>query len=163
MALTDRQRRYYASAPAGEVQQHCLSLFHSEFSHAHHLTTWTRPFSAYVRGVLVDFIFHPFTVDLPARNGNGQQDLEISAFIGDDAFIAEMQAATLTATTPIIVEYNRYFPDDPAAQDAPISLSASSLSISGATVSLRASRADLLNRSFPRELFRPAAWPGLVR
>lgn len=160
MALTERQKRNYASAPRGEITQHCLSLFHGAFSHDWHLSTWHNPFQANVRGVLSAFTFQPFEVRLPARNGNGQQDLEIRTFVTSPDFLAELRAATAVRSEGIEIEYNRYFPDDANAAESPIILNSTAVAIKGGHVILVASRADMLNRSFPRVLFRTDKYQG---
>lgn len=163
MALTERQLRYYASAPAGEVQQKCISLFHDAFDHPHHLTLWHKPFSAQVRGELVDFEYHPFDIALPKQNGNGQQDLQVSTFITSEYFVQQLQAAAANPESSFEIEYNQYFPDSPEASRSPLSLSVFSIAVNGGLATLTAKRSDVLNRSFLGLLYTPDLFRGLVR
>lgn len=162
MPLSERQKRYYVSAPAGEDQRETLSLWHPAFSQAWHLTNWGTGFSALVRGEAVAFLAHPFRVRLPERDG-GRLDMAVDIAVSGPDFLREIHAAATDSTVRIEMEFNGYLPGDPAPQIAPYAAEVVGAALSGTNATLTAGVADWMNQTYPRLRFLRDLYPGLVR
>ncbi|MDJ0922122.1 MAG: DUF1833 family protein [Henriciella sp.] len=166
MALTDRQRRYYASAPNGEYQQQGLSFYHPAFSQDWHFTDWREPFQAEVAGVLQTFDVHPFRVSLPKIDENGKYELKLDVYKTPQLVSELKSAAAYVATDPealILATYNQYLVGDTAPQQDAVSLELTVAAIQGDWCTLTAARIDVVNKKFPNMFFRRDLLPGLDR
>ncbi|MBI1401459.1 DUF1833 family protein [Hyphomonas sp.] len=163
MALTERQRRLYASAPRGEIGRCGLSLTHPGFSRPWHLTNQPRPFEGLVAGELVTFEVHPFRIVRPEIGTSGKVDLKLDIHNSGPVFSAEFLRAAAQPRTGVRVEVNDYLPGDTVSQIDAIILSLLDIAVTAESCSGTASSADFLNKEFPRLSYTLAAFPGLDR
>lgn len=163
MPLTDRQRRLYASAPAGEIGRCGLSLTHPGFSRAWHLTNQPRAFDGMVGGARVTFAVHPFRLVRPQIGTSGRVDLKLDIHNSGPDFSAEFLRAAAMPRVPIRVEVNDYLPGDLESQIDPIVLQLADVAVTVEACSGTASSVDFLNLEFPRQSYTLAAFPGLDR
>ncbi len=163
MALTDRQRRLYASAPRGEIGRCGLSLTHPGFSRDWHLTNSPKPFQGLVGGMLVTFDVHPFRIVRPEIGTSGKVDLRIDLHNSGKVFTAEFRSAARQPQVPIRTEVNDYLPGDPESQIDPIVLGLTDVAITLENCSGTAGSVDFLNTEFPRGFYQLDRFPGLDR
>lgn len=163
MPLTERQRRYYASAPIGEVGRTGLSLFHPLFDHDWHLTNFARPFEGLVDGALVTFQPHPFEVDRPEIGADGKSDLRLNIHNSGAVFTRNLLAAAEVAEPRIRVLVNDYLPGETASQIATIEMDFVAMTLTPENCTGSALGADFLNQEFPRGFYRLTEFPGLDR
>ena len=162
MAMTDRQKRYYASAPHDEFQQQGLSLIHPAFSQTWHLTDWQESFDAKVAGVVETFLVHPFRAKLPKVDSSGKYEMKMDVF-KTPTLVKKLRAAGLYPKTRIIAIYNTYLRGDPEPQRDAIQLDLSVGAMKGDWCTLSAVRADVVNMKFPNVFYRIDQFPGLNR
>lgn len=163
MALTDRQRRLYASAPRGEIGRCGLSLTHPAFTRAWHLTNSPRPFEGIVGGETVTFEVHPFRIVRPEIGTGGKVDLKLDIHNSGKVFTAEFLRAAAMPRVPVRTEVNDYLPGDPVSQIAPIILGLQDITVTPSSCSGVAASVDFLNLEFPRQSYTLTAFRGLDR
>lgn len=116
-------------------------------------------------GTLVTFQQMPFKVVLPTSDGKGNQDLGVTlANIGRD-LVLPIEAAIANPSETIKCTYRVYL-DTPATapqNTPPLTLIITGIQINRETVTATATRADVLNRSFPYNFYRTSDFPGLRR
>jgi len=161
---SERLKKYYASAPAGEIAREGLSLFHSAFSQTWHFTNYPEAFSANVRGGSVNFLIHPFTFREPGASTTGKLEVLVDIYNSGRDFIAELQAAAADASNRIEMEYNVYLdPGTDAEKTLLLDVQAVSPSQDTSSATLRAVGANVLNSPYPRIYYRTSKFPGLRR
>lgn len=163
MALTPELQRIYSSAPNNTPFYEGLVLSHPN---------WTAPVAIItntietvvknLNGVPVTYIGANFEVALPSRNDLGLVQLQVNFPIVTKDMIelielAEASRIAITATLTVYIDGS----DEP--QMTPIVLSLDSVAITEEVISGTATRIDLLNKTFPRNIVRPETWPGLYR
>lgn len=171
MALSEELKRIYTSAPAGPdyLFWECLSLYHSAFpEQSYHLVrNRTSPMDKNVEGILTTFQAFPFDFRLPSRNSNGTVDLEITISNLNTSISQVLEDVIAAAPEAIVVVFNVYIESSLEPQiDPPLQLTLSQVAVNGTTLVGTATRADVLNRAFPKQLFRPTgdtSYPGLDR
>jgi hypothetical protein len=163
MALTERQRRLYASAPRGETGRCGLSLTHPGFTRAWHLTNQPRAFEGRVGGEVVRFEVHPFRVVRPEVGTSGKLDLKLDIHNSGPVFTAEFLRAAAQPRVPVRAELNDYLPGDLDSQIDGFILSLLDIAVTPSSCSGTASSVDFLNREFPRQSYTLRAFPGLDR
>lgn len=111
-------------------------------------------------------LFRPVPAEVvqPSRDGNGRQDLSIIwGGIKREALTFLDQAAT-DREQPITCLYSIFLEGSPQPQIDPwLELSLTNISVTEEAVTAIATRADILNRIFPREVYRVDRYPGLRR
>jgi len=106
----------------------------------------------------------PFEVVLPVVDAEGQQDLSIRVCnIGEEMWNA-LQNVRNRPEEPIRCRVTQYIKGvlDPQ-YDPPWDLSLTDLTLDTFVMSGTATRVDIFNARFPRELYRPDLYPGLTR
>lgn len=161
--VSDAWKTYNASAPAGQFARETISLFHAGFSQDWHFTRYPSSFSAFVRSASVTFDHHPFKLRWPSNDTSGRVELQIDFFNTGADFVAEVQSAHATPETPIEVELNAYLETGGASDIDAIVLSGTRVSMTPTNVTLLATKADVLNKKWPVNIYRPSFFPGLVR
>lgn len=170
MTISQDLRRVYASAPFDRRYVETLELTHPLFPRAYFLTNDAQAWQFLIRAgdtpfQAQDFMPVPFKVVQPASDGKGQQDLQLVIDnVGREAMDA-IEAAAANPTINISVTFRVYL-DIPLSApqiDPPILLALQSVVITLDAISGTATRADVLNRPFPTELYRVDLFPGLNR
>lgn len=146
-----------------------ISVSHSAFTEGtyHFVRNRTTPMDKNFETVLVTFQPLFFDFKLPTRNSNGAVNMEISIANIDRSFMEQIELAIAAPKEPIIVKFSVYTDtsDDPQLDPA-LELTLSNIAANATTITGTASRADVLNRPFPRQIFRPSgdnSFPGLDR
>jgi len=106
----------------------------------------------------------PFRVILPTRDANGRQDMSVAIGNLNREGITLLEQAISQPDQAIKVLYTVYLVGDPSPQiDPPIELALTDISVNEDVVTATATRSDILNLPFPREVYRPNWFPGLHR
>jgi hypothetical protein len=163
MALTDLQRRIYASAPVRSVVRQALVLSHPGFSRTFYLTNQPISFFGVFGGATREFVAVPFEVVEPRRDDTAQQDLRISIDNVDPALMIELERAALDFSEAITCTFLVFADDDPRPQDTPLVLFLTALKATATAVIGTATRADVVNAEFPRRYYRVNEFPGMAR
>jgi hypothetical protein len=171
--MTDAQvsaelKRVYASAPFDRRYIETLELSHPYFPQTFYLTNdampWVFLLSSGAAGG-VQFQPVPFRVQLPTSDGKGQQDLQIMLDNVGRVAMDAIEAASYLPTVNIGVVYRVYLDIAGSAPqlEPPLTLALQSVVIDAQAITGTATRADVLNRPFPSELYRVDLFPGLNR
>jgi hypothetical protein len=160
--------RAWASAPAGVDLWPTLTLAHSKWPAGPvYLTSAPTAFSAKLEdGTSVTFQPFPFAVILPAVDGAGQQDLQVTLTNADQAIADAVQLAHTDPTERITAVYRLYLSSlgsTQTPQASPLRLAFDSITITEEAVAGVAGRSDVLNRRFPAKWYDVALFPGLDR
>jgi len=166
MPISEQLKKVYASAPAGQTYVETLSLSHSAFPQTFYINNamklWNFQLSA---GVYQDFIPVPFRIVMPTVDGKGQQDMNLVIDnVGRDAMDA-IEAAALKPQENIVVVCRIYLNSAGSLpqNDPPLTLSLSQIEVTKEAISGVATRADVLNKTFPSFIYRTDYFPGLDR
>lgn len=171
MPLSDDLRRVYASAPTVEayILNECLVLSHSAFTDGTYNFVRNRADQILKNFEGVPTYFRPYWFDfkLPTRNTAGAIDMEITFSNVDPTIAEQLELAINAPKEPIVVKFTVYLEGSDDMQiDPPLELTLANVLVNATAVVGTASRADILNRPFPREIFRPDGdngFPGLNR
>lgn len=166
MTLSTRVKRYYASAPAGEVMRETVSLYHPQFSQDWHLTSDSVGFSADLGdGSVVTFTPAPFKVKLPPRDGSSAQSLTFSLANLGESIMAELAAMTADMATDIRLEFRGYLDTGASAtpDEGPLVLSLREIEVTPTQINGNATSVPLFATSVPRLTYTRQAFPGLSR
>lgn len=172
MPISSDLKKIYASAPTGQRFVEVLRFIHPAFTQPWMLCNdlqdnglpWT--FSDEI-GTLYETTYCPFEVSLPKHDSaGGRQDMVIAIGNVDRLIMKELEAAQAFPDTPItctLLIYTNTLDSAPSAD--PITLSIADPVATLETITLTASRFDVLNRSFPAtsEVYRIDRFPGLDR
>lgn len=167
MTISAELKRVYASAPSDRRYVNTLELWHPLFPRrffiVNDVTGWQ--FLLAPGGLLVPFVPVPFHVQMPTSDGKGQQDMQVQIDnIGREAMDA-IEAASADPTINITTTLRIYLDVAGTApqMDPPITLALQSVTVDAGAIVGTATRADVLNRPFPTELYRVDLFPGLNR
>lgn len=166
--MTPDLKRIYASAPSERRYVETLELWHPLFPQRYFITNdvqaWQFLLSSSA-GSPTPFIPVPFFVRMPTADGKGQQDLQVQIDnIGREAMDA-IEAASANPTINITTVLRIYLDIANTAPqiEPPLTLALQSVTIDAGAIVGTATRADVLNRPFPTELYRVDLFPGLNR
>lgn len=160
---SDRQRRFWSSAPTGEIEQLGLALEHPNFTNPWYLTTWPEAFQGELRGELVTYQPHPFEFERPQMGGDGKYEMRLSIYNSGKLFANEVKAAYLTGTGDVQCSLNSYFPGDPTPQTQTLVLQLPEPDMNEQALTGRATSIDFLNLGYPRQIYNARRHPGLLR
>lgn len=154
-----------ASAPPGESIIQTLELRHPLWPTPYYLTTWPHAFTAALEdGATATFVPFPFALVLPAIDGAGQQDMQVTITNADQSVADAVRAAHADPSTNIEAVYREFLGTDTGApQSPPVRLRFDSIQITDEAVAGVAGRSDVLNRRFPGAHYDVQSWPGLDR
>ena len=141
-----------------------IALSHPELDAQLYLANLPVPQTGFVEGALQTFQPWPFKTVMPKRDGTGRQDLQLILSNVGQAAISILDQALRDPSIPITCRYTIYLFGNPEPQiDPPVELNLSDIVVTQEAVSCTASRSDILNLPFPREVYRPDRFPGLDR
>lgn len=166
MTISQTLREIYASAPTGQRYIETLSFTHSAFSRDYYLVNDPDDWSFTLEdGRLIDFQSVGFRVELPANDGKGNQDFTIVLSNAGQEMIAPIEAAGLYPERPVVMTYRIYIDQDATMpqNNPPLEMRISDIVVTKSSISIQARRADILNMSFPHELYTVGKYPGLNR
>jgi len=166
MPITPELKRIYASAPFDARYVETLELSHPRFPRTYYLANdviaWTFLLES---GAPQAFERVPFHIIQPAQDGRGQQDMELQIDnIGREAMEA-IELAAANPEIPITAIFRVYLdrPDTMPQNDPPLILSLQAIVVTADAISGTATRADVLNRPFPSQVYNIDLFPGLDR
>lgn len=168
IGISDELRRIYASAPSDRHYVETLELAHPLFPQTYYVANDVRAWAFKLTAAApTSTTFQPvrFAVTLPAMDARGQQDLQMAIDnVGREAMDA-IEAAAADPTKHIAVTYRVYLDlaDSVPQIDPPLVLALQSIIVTNDAITGTATRADVLNRPFPSELYRADTYPGLDR
>lgn len=162
MSLSLELQRVYSSAPNNVTYYDALYLSHPEWpSDLAYITNTIEEKTFNLDGIPVLYTPATFSVSLPKRDDLGLVDFEITFPLTYDTIklieLAEPSDEPITATL------TTYLDGIVDPQMEPITLQLDNITVGFTSATGRAQRIDLLNRTYPRNIVRPAAYPGLVR
>lgn len=168
--MTPDLKRVYASAPFDRNCVDTLELAHPLFPQTYFLTSDVQAWQFLLNAGdsplgAVTFLPVPFKLVRPTLDGKGQQDLQLVIDnVGREAMDA-IEAAAANPTINIGVTLRTYLdvPLSPPQFYSPLVLALQSVVITVDSIVGTATRADVLNKSFPSELYRVDLFPGLNR
>lgn len=130
----------------------------------YYLTTRTTPMQGKVDGAVQMFLPIPFAVQLPKRDGQGQQDLTLSICnIGKEMYTA-VELAAGNYLEPIRCRYTIYIAGNLNPQlDPMLDLSLTNIAINATAMTATATRAQVFSMGFPKFRYRPDLFPGIAR
>jgi hypothetical protein len=168
LTVSPELQRVYASAPWDRRYVETLQLAHPLFARTYYITNDGQAWQFLLSDgdtTPVTFEQVPFVVQLPTADGKGQQDLQIVIDNVGREIMDAVEAAAADPTVNITVTYRVYLDVANSApqNDPPLVLALPSVVVGLATVTGTATRADVLNRSFPSEIYRVDLFPGLNR
>ena len=129
-----------------------------------YLIDHSEEFEGLVDGYLRLFLPVPAQRIPPSRDDSGRQDAAITwAGVGGEAR-EFLDAAIADATQPVTCRWSIYLEGDQEPKIVPwVELALTNIAVTRETVSAIATRADILNRPFPTEVYRVERYPGLRR
>lgn len=117
-----------------------------------------------IDGTVYTFSAIPFKFSLPARDAEGRQQASLQICAVGRTAIAMLNAALADPTERIRCRYGQWIRGDTTQQwDPLLELSLTDVQITAALVTATATSADILNRPFPRQVYRVDRYPGLDR
>jgi hypothetical protein len=170
VSITNELKRVYASAPFDRRFVETLQLTHPLFPSTYLLNNDGQAWQFLLNAgdppnAAVTFLPVPFKLVLPTQDGKGQQDLQmVLDNVGREAMDA-IEAAAANPTINIALTYRVYLdiPLTPPQSTPPLELALQSVVITVDSIVGTATRADVLNKPFPSELYRVDLFPGLNR
>ncbi len=166
MPISDALKRVYASAPADRRYIETLSFSHSRFTQSYYFVNDLRDWTFSLETAqLQTFQRFPFRIVLPTQDRQGNQDLQIAVSNVGRELMDEIRAANEDPSEPIACVLRIYLdlPGTTPENNPPLSLTITDVEASRETVTAVARRADILNRPFPRRVYRIDEFPGLER
>lgn len=138
-------------------------LYHPSAGYRY-LINHTEQFEGYAGSQLYLFEPVPCQIVPPSRDDTGRQDMSIVwGGIGQEA-LEFLNAAIVDGTQPILVSYSIFILGDPNPQIDPwIQFNLTNITVKEDSVTATATRADILNRAFPNQVYRTDWFPGLER
>lgn len=163
MALTPELQAIYTSAPVNISFYEGLVLSHPTWDGVIAIMTNTATEKTKIfNGAPVVFSPASFSVTLPKRDDLGLVELSVNFPIVSRMMVelierAERSQTAITATLAVYIDSS----DEP--QMTPVELQMDQIAITEDLISGNASRVDMLNKVFPRNVVRPEMFPGLYR
>lgn len=163
MALTPELQAIYTSAPANVSFYEGLVLSHPTWDGVVAIMTNTAvEKTKLLNGDPITFSPASFSVTLPKRDDLGLVELSINFPIVSRTMVelierAERSQTAITATLAV------YIDGADESQMTPVELQLDQIALTEDFVSGNASRVDMLNKVFPRNIVRPEMFPGLYR
>jgi len=115
-------------------------------------------------GVQRTFAPIPFEVTLPRMDGEGQQDLQVVICNIGSEMSKALDKVKEQPEVPITCAFTQYIKGNFAPQfDPPIVLTLSDVELTREVLRGTATRSDVFNQRFPRELYRTSNFPALAR
>jgi hypothetical protein len=115
-------------------------------------------------GATRTFLAIPFEVVLPTLDGEGQQDLQVVVCNIGEEMQRSLDLVKKQPQTPITCYFTQYIQGNLAPQfDPPMELHLSDVELTREVLRGTASRTDIFNQRFPRQLYRGDKFPALVR
>ena len=170
MPISNDLKKFYASG-GDAIAVEVLRFKHPGFTKTWHLTNHYSDTPLTLKdetGASFKPQYIPFEVKLPIHDGQGRQDLSIVIGNIGRELVAEIESANKQPEKPIECTFLVYFDSGPTEpQSDPIHLSVTNPTIDALTVTLSASRFDVLNKPFPASnlecVYNTSLWPGLDR
>ena len=183
--LSDALKEAYATAPTDKAILHTIELRHDEFKDSNgnpvalrvvrdhaDLTATLEADAPLNGGQSVTFTAFPFDFSLPAIKENEQARLSLS-IDNVGGTVVDYSGRTLmdhieqaiAAPSPIKVIYRPYLSDDLSGpyMDPPIEMTLTKVTVTPLRITGSATFVDLLNRSFPSEMYTRDKFPALVQ
>ena len=174
MPISDELKAIFASAKPPNTYVEVLRFKHPQFTQTWYMTNHppadgVTPWSFKdENNQNFDTVFVPFQIALPQQDGQGRQDMSIVIGNIGRELVDEIEAANTDPQTPIECTLLWYIDKQGEAPHAdPINLTVTDPVVTLETVTLTASRADILNKPFPANnlasIYNTETFPGLRR
>jgi len=170
MAYTAQQRSYWVTGPNEYQQALCIGLEHPGFvnTSGFYLTSHTESYYAEDRnGTLRTHIPAAFSVALPSKNANSNQDLAFTIGRNDQEIYDQINAARewteVNGPQDIILSFGEFIIPSQQPSGEYYVMPLKNISFDGIAITGTATRQDLLGRMFPRKLYSEEEFPGIRR
>lgn len=157
--------KFIVQAPPGDAWLDVLELTHGAWPQPYVLVAYNYSVRVtFEDGRKFDALPLAFRVDLPDAGTQGRQDMGITFDnVGAEIWNA-LELAQTKPDVPIVVTWRVYLKSNLAAPAAqPFRLSVVNVTATQEVVTMTAQRSDLINRRWPRVVYKPERWPGLIR
>lgn len=161
----DPLKRFITQAPPGDLWIDVLEITHPTWPQPYVVAAYEYPFHVtFEDGRQYDATPLGFRVELPDAGTQGRQDMGITMDnVGSEIWKA-LELAQSQPQFPIRVTWRPYLRSDPTYPGAaPLNLAVVNVTATPSAVQMVAQRSDTINMRWPRVVYKPARWPGLVR
>jgi hypothetical protein len=162
---TDNLKRFLTQAPPGDAWIDTLELTHPAWGQPYVLAAYDQPFTVtFEDGRRYDARPVGFSVELPDAGTQGRQEMAITIDnVGAEIWDA-LELAQAQPQFPIRVTWRAYLRSQPNVPSAaPLALAVVNVTATPQVVQMVAARSDTINMRWPRVVYKPSRWPGLVR
>mgnify|MGYP006076073273 FL=1 len=166
MAISNKLKAIYATAPANDFYIETLQILHPKLSGGSFAITNHRDgFSGIIEnGATMQFIYLPFGTIPPKTEEGGNLTLQVALDNTSRELMDELELMATEPETPIVIVYRVFLNSDNTIQnDPPLRLDVTGVSASSQAISFNAGLANLRNKPFPAQLYKIANYPGLAR
>ena len=166
MAISAALQRVYANPTAKDHFIETLEIAHPVWPAEFFITNWPEAFDGGIEsGGTASFLSVPFQVVTPKRNTQGRQDMSVAIDNVGRVVMDALEEAIEDPTSPIDITWRVYLFSDltQPQNNPPLKLTMTDVEVNNKQLVATASRADILNRPFPSEVYRTDQWPGLAR
>ena len=163
MSISPALQAIYQYADKASMFWNALVLSHSTWGHLY-LTSYHEPIAATFNGATQTFQPYPFDIVLPARDGEGQQDMSLAIANVGNVIYTTLNRAIAVPAEPIRARFTVYIHGNAAPQiDPPYELTLTNITAKELTVAGTATRFNVFSLPFPSVPYRPDRFPGLNR
>lgn len=168
MPISDKLKRIYTGQNCSTILIKTLEISNASAG-TRYIADWPEPVIAKdENGITRTFEAGAFTINEPGQSATGRADFTIALSNADGQIDAYLEAIKNSADKTTTIIYRVYTEDDldEPQINPPMVLKASSASRVESSYSITAGRDDLLNRKFPRVVYRATgteSFPGLRR
>lgn len=167
MTLSPEIKRIFASAPTDTRYVETLQFTHPGFLEEKFLTNDVEQWDFLLEDGTTSVTFErvPFQLILPSHSDGGRQDLQIAICNIGQEMMDELERAVQIPLVPIKCTYRIYIDQTGSLpqNDPPTRLTIKNVDARKEEISTVATRADVLNKSFPSDIYRITNFPGLDR
>ena len=165
MSLDQAIKEAYASAPTNEVIYDTLEFAHASFVQSIYVVRGFNNITAGLEGGggNVEFIALPFDIVLPEVAQTGAPEFTITLDNVSAEIVANLELA-VASTDLLYVTYRPYLKSDLSApqMDPPMTLVVDHIEADVFQIRARAGWGDIMNATFPSELYTTRRFPGLA-
>lgn len=165
MSLNQAIKEAYAAAPTDEVVYDTLEFAHTSFASSIYVVRGFNNITATLEspGGSVEFVAFPFDIVLPEIAQTGAPEFTITIDNVSAEIVANLELA-VASTDLLYVTYRPYLKSDLSApqMDPPMTLIVDHIEVDVFQVRARAGWGDIMNATFPNELFTTRRFPGLA-
>lgn len=149
--MNDELKKVYLDADVDIILIETLEMSHPSFSQIWYLCKYNKDFEAQLEDTTpVTFIPWGFEITLAETSSKGQTNTKFVIDVTDKIAFEELLAFKQDPAIPITLKYRQYFNNDPLPQVEAIEILLMDVQFNYNKISGVGSRADIVNKHFPR-------------